>query len=161
MHVEMTYYVIGQDGHRYGPADLTLLSQWVREGRVLPATIIEDATSGTRIPASSVPGLAISPPSMSPPPGSQPGTYQPYSSYGQARPASDGSGDVTSAWVLGVIGLLCCPVVPAIVGIILAVTAKNKGAPGAQAAMAFCITVLVLNLGAMWFMNSIGDVFPF
>jgi hypothetical protein len=41
------YYVIAQDGNRYGPADIPTLQQWVREGRIAPNTTLEDEVTGT------------------------------------------------------------------------------------------------------------------
>lgn len=38
----MTYYVRATNGKRYGPVDLDTLNRWAAEGRIGPATIIED-----------------------------------------------------------------------------------------------------------------------
>jgi hypothetical protein len=52
------YYVIAQDGNRYGPADIPTLQQWVREGRIAPNTTLEDEVTGTQIRASLLPELS-------------------------------------------------------------------------------------------------------
>ncbi|MGI6295241.1 MAG: TM2 domain-containing protein [Armatimonadota bacterium] len=57
----MSYYVIAEDGSRYGPADIQQLSQWVTEGRVSASTVLEDETTGQKVAASSVLELAFTP----------------------------------------------------------------------------------------------------
>lgn len=53
-----TYFVIdAATGLKYGPADLNTLNQWILEGRVLPSTMLEDATSGAQLRADRVPGV--------------------------------------------------------------------------------------------------------
>ncbi|QDV90066.1 TM2 domain protein [Phycisphaerae bacterium RAS2] len=41
------YFVIGNDGQRYGPADVDSLVLWAREGRLIPETILVE--SGTEV----------------------------------------------------------------------------------------------------------------
>jgi hypothetical protein len=139
-----TYYVLGQDGHRYGPADVATLTQWAYDGRVLPTTLLEDAGSGARMPASAVAGITFGPQAMSPPPTPGPGQYG--GGYSQPQAGNDGSGDVTAAWILGAIGFIACPLVLSSLGIYLASNARKKGHPSGQAAMIFCIASLVLGL---------------
>jgi len=104
------YYVIAQDGNRYGPADIPTLQQWVREGRIAPNTTLEDEVTGTQIRASLLPELSHLFPSQSVPPGD---------SYRQPPPMAGGgpSGRATTALVLGILGLLCCGLlsIPAII----------------------------------------------
>lgn len=78
----MSYYVIAPDGQKYGPAELTLLNQWVVEGRISSETLLEDATTGARMLATQLPGLALPtapsiPPVQAAPP--QPSPPQPTS----------------------------------------------------------------------------------
>jgi len=93
------YYVIAQDGDRYGPADIPTLQQWVREGRIAPNTTLEDEVTGTQIRASLLPELSRLFPSQSVPPGD---------SYRQPPPMTGGgpSGRATTALVLGILGLI-------------------------------------------------------
>jgi hypothetical protein len=58
----MGYYVLGDQGQKYGPADVATLNQWVAEGRVLATSMLEDETSGTRMAASAVRGLQFAAP---------------------------------------------------------------------------------------------------
>src|SRR5258708_3664261 len=53
----MGYYVIGDQGQKYGPAEVATLNQWVAERRLLPQTMLEDELSGGQIVASAVTGL--------------------------------------------------------------------------------------------------------
>lgn len=49
------YRVVGTDGQVYGPVDADTLRQWCREGRVLPATVIQDPISGQLVRADQLP----------------------------------------------------------------------------------------------------------
>ena len=59
------YFIIAIDGKRYGPADSALISQWAAEGRVIATTIVEDATTGARMPASQLEGVELPPEAVS------------------------------------------------------------------------------------------------
>jgi hypothetical protein len=105
----MGYYVIAHDGNRYGPADISTLQQWVREGRIAPNTTLEDEFTGTQIRASLLPELSYLFPNQPPPPtGEQ-----------SATPMTGGtaSSQAVTALVLAILGLICCPVlsIPAII----------------------------------------------
>lgn len=100
----MGYYVIANDGNRYGPADIETLRQWVREGRVAPNTTLEDEFTGTQIRASLLPELKDLFPSI-PPLGATEGV-----SPLPPRVGGTPSGEATAALVFGILGLLCCPV---------------------------------------------------
>ena len=130
------YYVLGDGGTRYGPADLATLKAWVQEGRVLPQTMLEQVVDGQVIPAAQVPDLFNGPtpqtayhaPTVNQPaqhaPYQQPGPYQshpgphgaptnpPANNYQNAnypRPGSSGtSSQMTAGWVcFGIACLLC------------------------------------------------------
>ncbi|MFN7172675.1 MAG: hypothetical protein ACK4P3_07845 [Fimbriimonadaceae bacterium] len=94
------YYVIGQDGAKYGPAPLTQIARWVNEGRVLGNTQLQSMTGATYEAQALLPHLfgrtagpqqitqggAPRPPSpMGPTPGPQPGPGEPMSP-GPGRP---------------------------------------------------------------------------
>lgn len=139
----MQYYVISGDGQRYGPADIATLNQWITEGRLLPHQMIEDAATGVRMVATSVPGLVFP-------------QQQPYHNYPRdtgAWPGDDGSKDLTQAWIFGALGLVlgsCCCLfmVFPIMGIISANKAEQKGNRQANGARIFNIVVLVLIVGS-------------
>jgi hypothetical protein len=161
------YFVIGDDGQKYGPADIATLQSWVGEGRLLPTQQVEEEGSGIRMAASAINGLKF--PHQAPPGPQQPapgayqqppaGTYQPPmggvpSGSPYNRPmgpqviGDGGTNDLTLAWVLGAVGaVLCC------LGIFIqpfALMAANraiaKGNPGGNAARIFCIVFLVLSI---------------
>ena len=74
----MGYFVVGEDGQKYGPADVNTLNLWIKEGRILGQTVLEDQSTGFQSPASAVPGLQFpvaAPPPAGPPPPSA-GPYQ-------------------------------------------------------------------------------------
>lgn len=50
----MRYFVIAQDGSRYGPADTDMLQRWLAEGRISAQTTLEGEGSGQRLLASAV-----------------------------------------------------------------------------------------------------------
>jgi hypothetical protein len=105
----MRYFVVADDGTKYGPADVETLQGWISEGRLLPTTLLEDEGSGARIAASAVQGLNFpaAPMSGQPSPGANPGAAppardaNPYAAPGagpttgpfaQPRPAAAGPG---------------------------------------------------------------------
>jgi hypothetical protein len=153
----MNYYVIGDQGQKYGPADIVVLNQWAQQGRITASTVLEDTQTGMRVSALQVPGLQMAPAnnfqSTTQSGGYQQGGYQQsgyqnppnYQQYprGQYGMGDDGANDVKTAWVLGILGLLCCPVVFSALGIYLASNAQRKGHPGAKNAMYFCIFSLI------------------
>ena len=52
------YFVLAPDGREYGPVDLPGLLQWLREGRVLKATLIR-RNDADPVPAEALPELAV------------------------------------------------------------------------------------------------------
>ena len=61
------YFVVSPDGREFGPVDLQGLLQWIREGRVLKATLIRKAGSQP-VPADTLPELAVIFSPAAPPP---------------------------------------------------------------------------------------------
>jgi hypothetical protein len=121
------YYVLWPDGQKFGPADVPTLQRWVVENRV-----------GQHVRASDLPSLQTVLPYAGPPgPGST--VFVPSN-------RSSGTAEVTIAWVLGAIGLLCCGTPAAIGGVVLAAVAMSKRQPNATAALVFNIVVLVLGV---------------
>lgn len=127
-----TYYVLTQEGNKYGPADLPTLNAWAMEGRLLPGFQLEEVSTGRRFPAYELAGLHFpavnqpqpqipqnppayggpqnpqQPPSFSNAPThpsyyQRPGSPGPQAQYGQYYPPQSNSG-ITSSWVWGSIG---------------------------------------------------------
>ena len=157
----MNYFVVDQNsGQKYGPADVTTLNQWIVEGRVTPSTMLEDATTGQQMLASTVPGLSLgTPPSSAPqqtfsPPPTAP-VANPYPRQFEQAPGLPASGQesglITASYILSVIGLCFCPIAFSGGAIACAVVAKNRGDQRGQTAMIVGIASLVIGMavGAM------------
>lgn len=66
----MRYFVLGDNGQKYGPADVPTLEAWATEGRLLAATQLEDETTGERKSAAEL--LPSRFQSVTPPPAAAP-----------------------------------------------------------------------------------------
>ncbi len=143
----MNYFVISNDGQKYGPADVPTLNQWAQEGRVFPTSMLEDAATGARVPANQVPGINFPPPNQGQPQG--------YQQYPRANFATDdGSSDVTKVWIFSALAIVpCCPLIFGILAIVFATYAQKKGHPQGQTALIVAIIALVLGLGISGFIN--------
>jgi hypothetical protein len=154
----MQYFVIGEDGYKYGPADVLQLNSWIIEGRLTPTTRLEQVGSGVQVYASTVPGLNF--PMTTPPGGagptttyqaptqspfSQPNPYQTPASYPRAGAPSyqQNTQDLTYSWVCFAIGWLCCPVVANGFGIFYANRAQQQGINGAKVAYWFNLGYII------------------
>lgn len=123
----MEYYVIADDGNRYGPADLPTLNSWIQQGRLLPQTTLENAATGVQSKANMTAGLVFAavPPTFSAAPPARSATM-----YSAAPPqrVSDGK-DYKQA--LGSIGLgilaIVCVFTIGIGGLIFGVPAIRVG----------------------------------
>lgn len=166
------YFVVLPDGQKFGPADVNLLNQWALEGRVLPNTMLEDARTGQRMPASSVPGMQVATP-QPPAPFPAPGTMnppQPYGQYyrpGQATGVNSSQNDLTLAYVFAAIGLVMCMggglcggcglvgIVFPILGLVYAKKAQDAGNPAANGAKILAWVALALQI-AGFFLTIVG-----
>lgn len=149
----MRYFVIAPNGQRFGPADVALLNQWALEGRVDEHTELEDAATGAKLAAASVPGFVPARPQPTPietpqQPAAQwqhpPGTY---SNYPRPQTTTDvASTEVLVSWILGAITIAaCCPALP-IIGLIMANKALAMGNTQGSAPRIFNIVMLVGSL---------------
>ena len=154
----MRYFVIGDDGQKYGPADVPTLKQWITDGRLLATTIVENEATGERMSAQAVPGLNF--PIAAPPQSSGPvgnygapapmgspaptGYVPPASAYPRPSSSDNGAKDLQQAWIFCVLGLLCCPIIFNTMGFLAAKRAEEKGNPGgATAKIANIIAALI------------------
>lgn len=139
----MTYYVVAPDGQKYGPGDIVTLNQWAQQGRVLPTTLLEDATTGVRLPANQVQGMIFGLDQQMGGYSAPPMGYQQYPRTGYGV-ADNGDGDYQKALIFGILGFLqCCPLVFAGIGIYYASLAERKGHPKAKTAMYLCVASLI------------------
>ncbi len=81
------YFVVGQGGAKYGPADVATLNQWAAEGRIQAGTSFEEEGTGRIVQAHEVAGLFLSQGAQHFPPGS----YAGQGMYGQ-NPQVPGQG---------------------------------------------------------------------
>jgi hypothetical protein len=151
----MRYFVLSDDGGRFGPAEIATLATWVTEGRILPTTKLEEEGSGAKMAASGVSGLSFSPPPPGPSsakgPAMSASPNNPYSaSYAQnsQAPSEEGKTEVIFSWVLGGLSFVLCCVglgwILAGIGAFLGYRAKEKGHRSGQAAMIFNIIVATI-----------------
>jgi len=52
------YFIIAEDGNRYGPADIDTLVQWAHEGRVVESTVLIERGTERQITAGSITAIA-------------------------------------------------------------------------------------------------------
>ncbi len=117
----MRYFLIADDGQKYGPVDLATLNQWAAESRVLPQHQLEVETTAQRVLASTVVGLNFP---------SQTGYAAPDQGYyprDHMMMGDGGASELKSAWIYGVLGIFCCPIIFSILAITNANKAKAKG----------------------------------
>ncbi|MGV3618610.1 MAG: hypothetical protein ACO1SV_25080 [Fimbriimonas sp.] len=157
----MRYYVLSDDGQKFGPADVQTLNQWIAENRLLPTQMLEEEASGARFAARSVPGLNFPPPADATPPGGpygaapgagpgqpQAGYYRPPGGTTYSAPGDDGSRDITPAWILFGVGIFSCCCIPWVgflvpaAGVYFANRARQKGHP--QGTTVFILNLIIL-----------------
>lgn len=160
----MGYYVLGDQGQKYGPADIDTLNAWIAEGRIVSTSMLEDAASGMQLAASSVQGLRFAP--TAPPPAAPQGgpTQNPYqqppyqqSPYQQpqqpnyyTQTQSQDNGPIILAFALAVISPILSFLLPigglftALWGIRTAARARENGHPLGILAIAACVVAICL-----------------
>ncbi len=125
----------------------------------LPTTELENESTGARLLASTVPGIAfgggIGAPNQPPGPSDIGDPYgrqsydRPNHGY-SARPTQGDAGaqDLTIAWIMALLSVICGipPLLWPILGINYASKAQAKGSRGANAARITCIVLLVLQV---------------
>lgn len=52
------YFVIAEDGSRYGPADIDTLVRWTREGRIIESTLLIERGTERQLTASEITAIA-------------------------------------------------------------------------------------------------------
>lgn len=113
--------MIGQDGRKYGPADMATLQTWQSQGRIHPDSLLEDETTGQRHSARDL--LGIEQPTPPPDAGS------PYPRPFEYAPVKGDNGQTLFivGWVCAVVSLCFCPLVFGAAAIVLGILAKQKG----------------------------------
>jgi hypothetical protein len=117
------YYLIADDGQKYGPADIATLNQWAAESRLRPDHQLEAETTAQRVQASTVQGIYF------PTPGAAP--YQGYYPRPGDAVYDDGSSELKNAWIFSILSIVCSlgclSYIFAPFGIVYANRAKAKG----------------------------------
>jgi len=165
------YYVVAQDGTRYGPAPVPTLKQWAMQGRIYPGTLVEESFSLKQMPIEQVPGMTFVNPVQPNP--------QVYMGHLQRKPASDersrGDQMVTTAWILFGIGITCSTFgfvscfVPCLAGFVLGLigwfqasnAAKLRGVGAEGARKANIALVIVSLLATLWAVIMFRDMLRF
>ena len=157
----MRYFVLANDGQKYGPADIPTLNQWIVEGRLLPNQMLEDEASGTSVIASSVAGLNFQ---IQPPQAGQPNMagglpYQQQYMRPGGMVGDGGSSDLTQAWVFSILSLFCCAPITAWLAFNAAKRAEQKGNPNAKGPRIVATIGIVLFLGFFVLRIVLGTVY--
>ena len=152
----MQYFVITQTGQKFGPADIHILSTWVKEGRILPHTMLEDPMTGQQLMANQVAALGF------PVQGDYYHGVQPSPNNYARIVEAPGDKLAGTAKALGIAGFFLCPLL-SLVGIVYAAMAFTHGSPKAKSAMFICVGAIglqillyVLFYGIL--MNSLGSL---
>jgi hypothetical protein len=146
----MRYYVVGEDGNRYGPADEALLEAWAREGRITPHSYLDPENGAPRVLASTMANLQF-PPVRTPyagvsQPASSPSLYAAYApTYAQPN---WNSSEVRASWLLGFVALgteLLCGI--GLIFAVLALVCAGVGlVRGRKAGGALTLALVVIGL---------------
>lgn len=149
------FYVVGDSGKKFGPADLNTLRGWVKENRILPNTMIE-SSDGSVIEARYIMGLfdaegeavEAEPEVIAPTPAAEDAP----SNYPRTE-VRDESNDAQIygawAWILSTLVIipLCFPCSTVLLGpvaIFAAMKAKNGGYPLGQGVLRYAIASNVI-----------------
>lgn len=171
-----SYFVIGPDGSKYGPADVPTLSSWATENRLTSATEVEDAATGVRMTAAQIPGIVFpqatatsssiyggtvsNPTSTAGYTGAANPAYASYPRDG-GNSGDNGAGLITASFICSGLGLICCPCLFSVAGIILGVMGKNKGNDKGQLAIILGVASLVLGIVLGVVLQSVtGNLIP-
>ena len=135
----MQYFVIAPTGQKFGPADVFTLAAWVKEGRILPNTMLEESHTGRQVMANQVAGLGF------PAPGDYYAGVQPSSATYPRVVETPGDKLANIAKALGIAGFFICPLM-SLVGIVYAAMAMQHGSPKGKSAMMICVGAIILQI---------------
>ena len=152
------YYVLGPGGTKYGPADAPTLVKWKAENRLSDTSELEDAETGQRLMAGSLPGMATAQPAYQPvSPYSQPSQGSPYAQAPQASVAQYGNPEAgkqefIQSMVAAAVGFFClCWFIAPGIGVWLGYKAKALGNKNAMVAIIINFVLLGLQLAYILF----------
>jgi hypothetical protein len=134
------YKIVGADGKEYGPVGIEQMRQWRAEGRINAQTRVQEAGTAVWKTAADFPELGFAPTAGVPGPGSSP----PSLPTGQA--AGQQNGLAITSLVLGLLSLVCLPVLAAIPAIICGHLARGRARrlPGLYGGAGFALAGLIM-----------------
>jgi hypothetical protein len=159
------YYVLSDDGQKYGPADIPTLNAWIADNRLLPHQMLEEESSGVRIAARAVSGLNFPSAAAQETAAGAAATPPGYSGYyrGPGATGDNGEAEIKKAWTftgISLIGFCCCSfIIPILAGFgaYFANQAKAKGHPNGQSA--FVVSLIVAIIGFLYMV--FGTIYVF
>ena len=134
------YKIVGADGKEYGPVSIERMRQWRAEGRINAQTRVQEAGATGWKTAADFPELGCAPTAGVPGPGSSP----PPLPTGQA--AGQQNGLAITSFVLGLLSLVCLPVLAGIPAIICGHLARGRARrlPGLYGGAGFALAGLIM-----------------
>jgi hypothetical protein len=134
------YRIVGADGKEYGPVSIEQMRQWTAEGRINAQTRVQEAGAAVWKPAADFPELGFAPTVGVPSPGSPPPPLPTAQVTGQQNALA-----ITSL-VLGVLSLVCLPVLAGIPAIICGHLARGRARrlPGLYGGAGFALAGLIM-----------------
>jgi hypothetical protein len=134
------YKIVGADGKEYGPVGIEQMRRWRAEGRINAQTRVQEAgTTGWKT-AADFPELGFAPTAGVPGPGSS----SPPLTTGQA--AGQQNGLAITSLILGLLSLVCLPVLAGIPAIICGHLARGRARrlPGLYGGAGFALAGLIM-----------------
>jgi hypothetical protein len=134
------YKIVGADGKEYGPVGIEQMRQWRAERRINAQTRVQQAGAAAWKTAADFPELGFAPTAGAPGSGSSP----PSLPTGQA--AGQQNGLAITSFVLGLLSLVCLPVLAGIPAIICGHLARSRARrlPGLYGGAAFALAGLIM-----------------
>jgi hypothetical protein len=134
------YKIVGADGKEYGPVGIEQMRQWRAEGRINAQTRVQEAGATVWKTAADFPELGFAPTAGAPSPGSSP----PPLTTGHA--AGQQNGLAITSLVLGLLSLVCLPVLAGIPAIICGHLARGRARrlPGLYGGAGFALAGLIM-----------------
>ena len=148
----MRYFVVAEDGSKYGPADVKLLNAWIAEGRLLPVMTLHEEGTNHPVTAASIDGLDFYSLEPNGVPVVSAGEAMAIAFEPQIQHESEKL-DVFLAWAMVVVTLTLSAfrtivgvlgVFTALLGLVAAFKAKDKGHDGAGLLIAFNVLALAV-----------------
>jgi hypothetical protein len=156
------YKLVGADGKEYGPVGADQIREWVGQGRVNGSTLVSYA-GGPLKPLSSYPELAMflgaRPPIVQAPPVLTHVTVD-------SRPSNNAA---VAGLVCSVLGLVCCPVVMSIPGVLFSIVGLREINKNPQAyktdrivaILGIALGLVGLLIGIVGIMGGLGHQFRY